>query len=914
MRLYYGKNYTIFTPITLLKTLKLRSITYLGLFAVLALFQNCGTKKNTFIHRGYHNITARFNGYYWSSEAIKEGVFKIEGANKDNYDKILPVYVVATNETAKTTFPDFDKAIKKSSLVIQRHTIKTKQDVEIPTAGKWIDNNWINIGISRFYKREFFSGIEAFDYVVRTYKTKDKYKALLWEAKALNEIGSVSQSDPIIGLLANDKKLPKKIKSQIPALKGDYFIRRGLYKEAITVLTDASNQKGILRKGLRRKDRARYAFIVAQLHEEQKEIKKARQYYAKAISLKPAYDMVFYANIKLARLTDTKHGNAEKTKIKLLKMTKDSKNSEYLDVIYFTLGELEEKERNTDQALVYYKKSAQSSVSNVNQKALAYLKCGEIYFDKYSYPEAEGYYDSTIAVLPKDHPNYNNIVSRKNTLTTLIGYVRTIQHEDSLQRLANMSESERNRAIDKMIEKINDDEEKQREQLEALKAQNQNPLNNAGNANISGDNLTGGPGNFYFYNQTTLSLGVADFAKKWGNRKNEDNWRRSQKDLIIDNNLADNSVTTNTTTNGKGQSKSTTKDPRKTREYYLKKLPLTDTLMKISNAKIIEADYLLGSTYKEELNNNKRSIAAFEDLNNRYADHKYRLSAYYQLYRTYLAENNMEKSDYYKNKLISDYPNSEYVKLIKNPKYAEEKNAERSEVEKFYESTFNLYSEKKYDQTIANCNEAFTKFGKTDFSAKFEFLRTLSIGYSKGPDSLIFALNDFLILYPTSEVTPRANEILLAIKKNQNPAMFKSGNDSLNKTAVDTFKIMLDSQHFALIISPDDPKIVNPFKTAIDNFNTVYYSNKNFSIASNLFATAQQMILVKAFDDAKEAYVYIENLKNDPKIYTGAIKKEAFTFLIISADNLPLFYKKANINSYIAFFNEAYKTVIQQPK
>ena len=81
--------------------------------------------------------------------------------------------------------------------------------------------------------------------------------------------------------------------------------------------------------------------------------------------------------------------------------------------------------------------------------------------------------------------------------------------------------------------------------------------------------------------------------------------------------------------------------------------------------------------------------------------------------------------------------------------------------------------------------------------------------------------------------------------------MFKSGNDSLNKTAVDTFKIMLDSQHFALIISPDDPKIVNPFKTAIDNFNSVYYSNKNFSISSNLYATAQQMILVKAFDNAR---------------------------------------------------------------
>lgn len=913
MQLIYSKKYTIFTAFTLIKTLRLRSLTYLSLLLILVLFQNCGTKKNTFIHRGYHNMTARYNGYYWSSEAIKEGVYKIEGSNKDNYEKTLPVYIIPSNENAKATFPDFDKAIKKSSLVIQRHTIKTKQDVEIPTAGKWIDNNWINIGISRFYKREFFSGIEAFDYVVRTYKTKDRYKALLWQAKALNEVGAVSQSEPIISILANDKKLPQRIKSQLPALRGDYFIKRGLYKEAITSLTEASNQPGVLRKGLRKKDRARYAFIVAQLYEEQKDVKKARQYYEKSLGLKPSYDMVFYANIKLARLVDTKRGNAEKTKAKLLKMTKDSKNSEYLDVIYFTLGEIEEKERHTDKAIEYYAKAAQNSVSNLNQKALAYLKLGEIYFEKSSYGVSESYYDSTVAVLPKDHPNYDNIVNRKNTLSTLVGFIRVIQREDSLQKLARLSESERNKAIDKLIEKIEDDEEKRREELENIKSQNQNPLNN--------NNLTSNPGAFgsgsgwYFYNQVTISFGIADFAKRWGNRKLEDNWRRSQKGLTIEN--ADNNnetMATNTSTVGNGKGKLVaSKDPRKTREYYLKQLPLNDSLMKVSHAKIVEADYLLGSTYKEELNNNKRSIAAFEDLNNRYNDHKYRLQCYYQLYRIYLAEKNQEQSDFYKNKLLSDYPNSEYSKLIKNPRYAEERNAQRGEVEKFYESTFDLYAAGNYEQSYSQCNEAFSKFGKTDFSAKFELVRVMCIGRLKGPDSLKWALNEFLIQYPNSEVTPRANEILTAIKRQQNPEMFKSASD-VPKVEVDTFKLNVNAEHFVLIITPDDPKLVNPYKTAVDDFNRVYYSNKTFSIASNLFGKGQQMILVKAFADAKESYVYMENLKNDPKIYNKALKKEFFTFFIISAQNLPLFYKKGDANYYKAFYEEAYKSVIQQPK
>ena len=157
---------------------------------VLVLLTGCKTNKNTFIHRGYHNLTARFNGYYYATESIKEGEEKIRTSYKYDYDRLLPVFLVPTNETTKSTFPEFDKAIKKSSNCIQRHTIKDKKGVEITTAGRWIDNNWNVIGISHFYKREFFSGIEAFEYVLRSYKSKDRYKALIWLARSQNENGA----------------------------------------------------------------------------------------------------------------------------------------------------------------------------------------------------------------------------------------------------------------------------------------------------------------------------------------------------------------------------------------------------------------------------------------------------------------------------------------------------------------------------------------------------------------------------------------------------------------------------------------------------------------------------------------------------------------------------------------------------
>jgi tetratricopeptide (TPR) repeat protein len=874
------------------------------------LFNGCSTKRNTFIHRGYHNLTARFNGYYYSNESIGEGIYKLEKSNKENYDKLLPVFVIPTTENVKNTFPEFDKAIKKSSLVIQRHAIKDKKGDEIPTAGKWIDNNWINIGIAHYYKREFFSGVEAFDYVTRTYKTKDRYKAMLWLARTYNEV-AVSQADPVLSTLTSDKKVPGKIKDQLQAVRGDYYIKRGLYKEAIQALTQAVNHK----KSAKKKDRARYAFIVAQLYEKEKDVKKARTFYNKAISLKPAYDMVFYANIKLARLVDVKTTNPAAVKKKLLKMVSDGKNSDYLDVIYYTLGEIEEKENNIDKAVAYYKLSTRNSISNPNQKALSFLKLGEISFDRFEYPIAGSYYDSTVATLSKDHPEYESIQNRKKTLDVLIGYLKTIQYQDSVLRLANLPEQQRLKEIDKIIARVEAEEQRRLDEQEALLSQNQNP-NLTNQPGIVTNPVTGGGSGWYFYNQTTISFGVSDFVKRWGNRKLEDNWRRSQKGMTIDNQEVTNEITDpvnpKTGTNPKSGTAGKNQDPRKTREYYLERLPLTDTLQKRANNQIIEAYYLLGTTYKEELNNNKRSIAAFEDLNKRYSNHKHLLSVYYQLYRLYMAERNQSQADNYKDKLLKEFPESEYAKLIKNPKYAEELNAQRSEVERFYGETYDAFSSGDYSKAYQQSTEAFTRYGKTDFTPKFEFIRAMSLGRLKGIDTLEAALKQFVVLYPKSEVTPRAHEVLLAINKQKNPSMF-SGNSNTPKSATDTFNINFEAVHFALIISPDDPKIANPFKSAVDEFNRTYYSNNNFSITSNLFSTAQQMIVVKQFANAREAYSYVENLKNDSKIYTGGLKREAFTFLIISAENLPVFFKKANANSYRLFYEEAYKSIFSSP-
>lgn len=414
-------------------------------------------------------------------------------------------------------------------------------------------------------------------------------------------------------------------------------------------------------------------------------------------------------------------------------------------------------------------------------------------------------------------------------------------------------------------------------------------------------NIGGAKGDWYFYNQTTLSFGINDFIKKWGNRKLEDNWRRSQKALTFENttNANSNDTITKTNTGVVGS----TKSPSKTVEYYLKDLPLNDSLMKLSNKTIIDAYYNLGSTYKEELNNNKKAIATFEELNNRFSDNKYKLSTYFQLYRIFESVKNKAQAEYYKNKLLNEYPNSEYAQIIKNPNYISDKNAQKGEVELFYTDTYNEYSNNNYTAAYAKCNESEVKFGKNDYAGKFAFIKAMCVGKMKGADSLETALRKVQVLYPKDPVTKQAQDILEVLYNLKHPS--EATGNNINRT--DTFSLDLNSQHFVIAICPDDATIANGFKSALSDYNGNFYSNENLNISSSLFGAADQITIIKTFKNAQAALEYADNLSKDKTVFSGKIKPEMFTLMAISADNLPRLYRKKQVNYYKPFFDDHYK-------
>ncbi len=865
----------------------------------------CSTKKNTVVHRAFHNLNARFNGYFNSTESIKEGVVKIRTANKDNFDELIPIYVTPNNEDAKKTFPEFDKAIKKASLMIHRHTIKDKKGNEIPKAGKWIDNCWINIGIAHYYKREFFSGIEALDYVTKVYKTKDKYTAMYWLVRSYNEIGAVSESEVVLDNLINDKKVPEKLKKSIFALNADYYIKRGNYKEAIKNLDKAIKQQYFFNRE-KNIEKARCAFVAAQLYEEQGNFKKAREHYTKVIKLKPSYEMSFYAKMKLSVLFDEKQPRElEKQKYALRQMTKETKNNEYLDVIYYTLGLIEEKQKHPEEAVKNYNLSVRKSTVNAKQKAYSYLKLADIYFDQSLYVPSGLCYDSAITSLPKTHKQYQKIVARKEVLQNLIKYIQTVHDLDSIQKLSKFPEDERLRVIDRAIKQYNLEKEKKQKEKEnnAMVPPSPNNTSDPTTNPFASQTTT-----FYFYNATAVSYGVTDFIKRWGNRNAEDDWRRSQKAAGSDNNPQqnENTVNNNNTNNNNNNNPKNNNptDPKTTRDYYLKTLLLNDSSYTAATNKIIESYYLMGLTYKEDLDNKPKSINAFEELCSKYPNNHYQLSCYYQLYQLYQGVGNSAKSNEYKDKILTNYPNSEFAQLIKNPNYIANQQNEMSETDKKYTRLYEAYKAGNYGECALLSKELIQSGISDKLLQKVDFFRCVCDGKTKSIDTMEMNLKKYIATYPKTDLKDRVNEILIAIANQK-----KQLKDSTQKKKETSYIFDIKAEHSILIITVDDPKMIAAINARIDAFNKKYYSNEHYSITSLLFGTGQQCVLIKTQPNAEKAMQYLNNLKSENDLYEHPLRKEIFEFYIISDDNLKTLFLEKNLNAYKAFYEEKYKTV-----
>ncbi|MBI3503191.1 MAG: tetratricopeptide repeat protein, partial [Bacteroidetes bacterium] len=708
------------------------------------LFSSCSQKKNTFTSRLFHSLTAHYNGLYWANVNMEEGIFNIERAHKDDYAKILPLFKYGDEKVAKANYPPFDKAIEKTNKVIQWHSML----IDGTEHARWIDQNYLTLGKAHFYKRDYYSAVTVFEYVVKVFPNKpSRYDAFLWLVRSYNQMNSVIKTGPILDFLKHDEHLPKRLKGEYAAVLSDYNLRTEQYDKAEESLVKA------IKEEKKKTVRGRYWYILAQLYEQDGDLQKASGYYALSAKLHPGYEMEFNARLAKARTFQVGNGDAKELKKELIQMLKDAKNKEYRDQIYYALGDISYRENDFPTALKYFKNSALSSTINTRQKGISYLRAADIYFDQKNYKPAQAYYDSTMAFLPKEYKNYDLIKNKHTSLTAMIKDISTISHEDSLLQVAEMDTAKISKLIDEIIARLTLEEEKKKKEDEAKAGQPKSSTTSNENNPWQSQNQTG---TWYFYNQSTIGFGFTEFFKKWGNRPLEDNWRRSSKEMVI----AEQQIDTAKKDTSSGSKKIA---ENKTHKYYLKNIPFTDEQKANSKFKIVDAYYDLGGIYKEDLQDNQKAAETFEELLKKYPDNKYTLNLYYQLYRLYMALDDTREEEY-KNKILNEHPESEYAKIILNPDYQKALLASKNEIEKFYGETFSAYKGAQYEQVIAMANRADTFYSASALMPKFALLRAYSIGKTKGADDYEKALQGVMAKYPKDPAKAKAQELLDHLK------------------------------------------------------------------------------------------------------------------------------------------------------
>jgi tetratricopeptide (TPR) repeat protein len=857
------------------------------------LWAGCTTEKNTFLTRTYHNTTAHFNGYFWGNLSYEEGLKKLNDIHKDDYSSLLPVFVYAEDKEAPTIYPEMDRAINKAKTMIENHTITNKQKREIPDAVKYIKYCYLLLAKARLYKNEYLTAIDAVNYASKVYrKSSVKYEAIMWEVRALDQIGSVSQAEELVDLLTSSKEIPKKLYPEVCATVSDYYMRTGEYNEVAKWLKKAIPGEKV------RSSKARYLFILAQISQRESDPQMAFSYYSKVIRSHPTYDLDFEANINRALLFlgDDKENQHI---IKMLKkMLKPTKNIDNRDQIYYALAQISEKQGDTAQAITYLNKSVHSSTTNALQKSISFLALADLCFNREDYIHAKRYYDSTLVALPKKYKGRDSIVDKRDNLQKLVKYLDVIAVDDSVIKLSSMDKKSLDKYIDKLIAdaKKEAEEKKQKEaEQEALQQQLQ------ANANPNTIATGGTNSSWYFYNPGQIQLGTTEFLKTWGNRVLEDDWRRSKK-ISLNVGGANGEGVKKGADSVKGKVTAQKKDSLNdiySRAYYMKNIPQGANQVKALNDSLVEAYYNAGSIYKEYLKNNKKSSEEFEELLKRYPDNKYKLTTYYQLYRIYTENGNTERANYYKNILLTQYPNTEYAQLISNPeKYKQNLQASKEEMERLYTATLQSYESAKYMEVLHGCQQADSLYPKNPLSAKFAYLEAVAIGYTQGLDAYKNALTKVILLYPKDSVKLLAQTTLAYL--NKKPAV-KDTVSIKYTTDIDS------SYYFIVLIDNTEPaNKINTFRNTLSNLNSKSYAEDKLQMDNLMLDANHQMLFIKLFKTVAKAKDYYTFVNGNNDLFTP-FSQGACQIFYISDKNFHLMLNHRKADEYVQFFKDKLK-------
>lgn len=909
------------------------------LAAVLLAATGCSTQKNTAKTRWWHSFKARYNTYYNGTLAYIDGSLEKENGNKDNFTEMLPLYTVGNKQSREIGKGNFEKAIEKCQKTIKLHSIKkrpvwdkkrrkTEKDIEWLSRREYnpfLWKAWMLMGRSQFYKGAFDEAASTFAYMGRLYQTQPAIyaKSRAWLAKCYLEEGWLYDAEDVVRNMERDS-IHWSARKEWDYTYADYYIHTGDYAKAIPYL------RKVIKHEMRRKQRAREWYLMGQMQAALGNKAEAMRAYKRVIRQNPPYEVEFNARIAMTEVMSG--GQWKKMVSRLKRMAASDKNKEYLDQVYYAIGNIYLAQNDTAKAISAYERGAAKATRSGIEKGVLLLKLGDIYWEMERYNDAQRCYGEAIGLLDKERKDYEELSHRSKVLDQLVPYTDAVHLQDSLQTLAKMDEKDRNAAIDRTIAELKRKEKEERDRLAEQNAQETMQQNGGGNNmqqqnNRQQNNMNQQTnGLWYFYNATAVSQGKSAFQKMWGKRENVDNWQRVNKTVVnfggnqeeteLSEAQLDSIARQEAIEDSLAQiADSAQNDPHK-REYYLAQIPFTEDQIEASNKIIEDGLFNAGVIFKDKLNNLPLSEKQLTRLTSQYPDFEKMADAYYHMYLLYMRKGETDVAEGYVERLKKEYPESEWTTLLSDPYFVENAKLGVHMEDSLYASTYDAFKAARYAEVSGNVRISDSRFPLGANRDKFVFIGGLSKLNEGDAEGCLEDMNTVVKKWPQSGVAEMAGMIVKGVSEGKR---LKGGKFDLDNVWERRSEVLTDNdstavrelsdERFAaftfMIAYKPDSTDENRLLFELARYNFTSFVVRNFDIAVE-DADGIHRMKVSGFRNYDEALQYVRQLFTN-KTITSLIGRNRT--IIISEKNLPLLGRQFNYDDYARFYDKHFAPI-----
>ncbi|MDD2961881.1 MAG: tetratricopeptide repeat protein [Muribaculaceae bacterium] len=891
--------------------------------------------------RFYQSFTTRYNVYYNGSTHYDEQIKELENNYADDYTATLLLHPAEAYANPKAPQPatNFDRTIEKMQKAIQLHSIKKRPaknsgKMKDPEYRKYLKrdeynpflhNAWVLMGKAQYMKGDYLAAAATFHYITRhfTWLPNLVTDAKLWEARCYCAEGWLNEADNLISRIKPEKLTSKSTRELYNLAYADYYVKNKQDSLAIPYLKYATGKASGGQK-------SRLNFLLGQLYARTGNREAAYTAFKKAGSgANNTYRTKFNARIKQSEVFT---GKDIKGEVKSLKsMARFDRNKEYLDQVYYAIGNLYLSRKDTTHAIENYILAAKKSTRNGIEKAISQITLGTLYFEMHNYAEAQPCYAEAIPQLDENYPNYSLLKRRSDVLDELAVYAQNVKLQDSLVILSKLSPEEQTKVAQALVDALKkkekeDAEAAQREEyLAQQKAQGNNMGNNNANKAPTTFNMASNDNSWYFYNTAAKNAGKTAFQKQWGNRKLEDNWRRRNKasfsmDEFEASTDADKENTESTDTVMSEEQKLSADALKKQEdphfvEYYLKQIPKTPEEVVTCHDIIQEGRYNMGIILKDKLEDFASSINEFNTLLRVYPDNIYRLDIYYNMYLMYMRIEDIAMAEKYRQLILTDFADSKYGIAMQDANYLDNlRNMDRDQ-EAMYESAYTEYLANNNGAVHDAYAEMMRRYPLSKIMPKFMFINALSYVTEKNYDKFKETLKEMLQRYPETDITPVASSMLRQIAQGRK---IEGGNSNVRgmiwsmRLSNDTTALSPDAkltpfedskdkpQYYVLVYSTDS---IAPNQLLFDiaRHNFTSFVVKDFDLETMTFGQLG-LLVIKGFANYNELIHYRRVLEADKELKIAPSVRP----VMISEQNFNILLKEGrSFEEYFRFLEEA---------